>query len=200
MEEYNWSQNQEPTPKPAEPASRLNQEIPKKNQVVESSKNIALILILTIIIIGSFWVSFQLGKKLLVPVKKMPKEKIEVTIPEAPPSVAHLQKLEKLSGLKSATKPTTPAPAVCATKPVVSNSTTKVVSGKYYKLQVGLFTYKSNAVNLTTKLTSCGLEAFYRSVKGKWRVQAGAYRKKSDALNAQKALKKKGYDSIIICE
>ena len=46
-----------------------------------SIKNIFLLLVLALVVIGSFWVSFKLGEKILVPVKKKPDFKIKVAVP-----------------------------------------------------------------------------------------------------------------------
>jgi hypothetical protein len=172
-------------PTPNKEISRLEHEIPKKNKFLDSSKNVLVGLTLIAVIVGSFWISFQLGKRLLVPVKKIPQEKIEVAIPEAPPSIAHMQKLAELASVSGEAKKVVPAPGL---------------SGRYYKVQVGMFAHKQNAVNLSAQLKSKGIEAFAKSVGSRWRVQAGAYKSKSDAQRAQRGLKSKGYESVLIRE
>ena len=91
----------EPTPAPApqpepEHETHLIDEIPRKNKFATLVKNLVVLVILVTVILGSFWVSFNLGKKLLMPVKKTGAGKIDVSIPEPPASIAHLQKLDKL--------------------------------------------------------------------------------------------------------
>ncbi|MFA6430860.1 MAG: SPOR domain-containing protein [Candidatus Margulisiibacteriota bacterium] len=58
-------------------------------------KNLLIFIALIGIIVGSFWISFELGKKILFPAKNV-KNKIKVAVPEPPPSIMALQELEKI--------------------------------------------------------------------------------------------------------
>ncbi|MDD5382569.1 MAG: SPOR domain-containing protein, partial [Candidatus Margulisbacteria bacterium] len=152
-------------------------------------KNLLIFLLLVVVIIASFWVSFQLGKKILVPVKK-PEAKIEVAIPEPPPSIAGLQKAGLLSKEAEQVAKPTAEKRVCAPAAV----------GKYYKVQAGFFVVKTNANNMVSKLKSQGFDAFIVKLGRGWRVQAGAFKSKKYALERQRALKAKGFDSALVCE
>lgn len=115
-----------------------------------SIKNIVLLLVLALVVVGSFWISFKLGEKILMPVKKQPDFKIKVAIPKPPASIAGMQKTEGETS-ETAKKPTEKlnwAP-VCATRKT---------SG-LYKVQVGAFKSKSNAQKLLRTLKARGINA-----------------------------------------
>ncbi|MFA6549647.1 MAG: SPOR domain-containing protein [Candidatus Margulisiibacteriota bacterium] len=111
-----------------------------------SIKNIFLLLILVLVVIASFWISFKLGERILVPTKKQSDLKIKVAIPEPPPSIAGLQKAGIVT--PEAVKKVTWAP-VCAPRKT---------SG-LYKVQVGAFKNKSNAQKLLRTLKAKGIDA-----------------------------------------
>jgi cell division protein FtsN len=167
--------------------------IPGKNKLGASIKNIVLFLLLIALIVGSFWVSFNLGKKILSPVKK-PEKKIDVAIPEPPPSIAGLQSLEELEVVE---EKTVMAPKE-KVEPVVTQRIPSV--GPYYKVQAGYFNNKNNALNLSAKLQANGVDTFVRKIGKGYRVQAGAYSTKKWAIVQRDALKRKGFDAIIIFE
>ena len=109
MENFNQDQdqNQSPVPEPVpsladeSPSaednfeeSKIMNDIPQENGWWALMKRSAVFVLLCLVIIGSFWVSFNLGKRLLVPVKKdIPK--VEAVIPEPPAAILELQELEK---------------------------------------------------------------------------------------------------------
>ncbi|MFH1576558.1 MAG: SPOR domain-containing protein [Candidatus Margulisiibacteriota bacterium] len=196
--------NQQPAQEPIED-SQLLHDIPRPNRFLVLIKNLLILFLLVGVIAGSFWVSFSLGKKLLMPVKKQSLEKIAVSIPEPPTSIAHLQELDKIS--EEAAEPEAAdvqeeksAPVVH--KPKVGKKSTAAAgpSGKYYKVQAGVFADKQSANSQVEQLRAAGFETFVRKVSQGWRVQVGAYRGKSWAQELQSSLKAKGFDSGIIYE
>ncbi len=75
---------------------RQHIEIPEKGKIMTYIKNFFLFLLLVALIVGSFWISFHLGKRILAPVTKEPARKLVIAIPEPPPSIAGLQSFEEL--------------------------------------------------------------------------------------------------------
>lgn len=153
-------------------------------------KNLFVALLLVGIVVGSFWISYLIGKKMLVPVKPLPKRVIptpsitpeevlkEVTTPPPP----------KIEVAKEETKAPSPKPAV----------TEKL---HYYKVQAGVFKTKTEALSLAKKLDSSGFPTFVRKLEnGMWRVQVGAFKTRNRAEILQGQLKTKGYSSTIIYE
>jgi len=208
-----FNQNQDPNPDlnppPApqpEPETHLIDEIPRKNNFLTLVKNLFVLVILIVVILGSFWISFNLGKKLLMPVKKTAPGKIDVSIPEPPASIAHLQKLDKLI--------TPTKEAKSDTRVIVSTTTTLTLArrpvqpvvgytgatGQYYKVQAGYYKELDNALNLSKRLKIQGFETFVRKINSGWRVQVGAFRSKKWAQQLQRSLKTRGFDSVLVFE
>ena len=167
-------------------------------------KNFILFLLLAGIIIASFWVSFLLGKRILVPVKKIPEPRIEIAIPEPPPSIAALQEFEEVLEKEKAESPQV---TVGKTEPkrVEEPNTTKETgysqSGtQYYKVQAALYADKGRALELAQRLDASGFATYLKKANAGWRVQVGAFKKKSHALHLQRSLKIKGFESKIIYE
>lgn len=93
---------------------------------------------------------------------------------------AHVESLVKIGGLTK--------------KPVAQTPTT---NGKLYRVQVGAYSIKNNAVKMRDKLKGMGFDAVI--VNGKlYRVQVGAYSVRENAVNMQNKLKSKGFEAIIV--
>ncbi|MDD5594109.1 MAG: SPOR domain-containing protein [Candidatus Margulisbacteria bacterium] len=184
-------------------------ETPKGNRFLSWLKNILVLLVLIGVVAASFWVSFQLGKKILVPTKKLP-ERISAANLEPPPSIKSLQKLQalmsaeagkKIKPAKTAAKAPTRAKIVAKKCAVPKTVAPARISGRgYYKLQAGLLADKAQAEELAGRMKSAGIDVFVKKVGGGWRVQAGAYKTKEMAEITQSALNKKGYKSKIVFE
>lgn len=192
-EEY-LNPEKEPTP---------SEEPPRENKILSRLKSVLVLLVLIGIVVASFWVSFQLGKKILMPIKKPSGKKIEAAIPEPPPSIKALQKLREAMSIEAKKLEAGKQKAVQAAKPkpkpkrVVRRAAAK---RGYYKVQAGLFEEKENADELAAILEKNGFDYYTRKVDGGWRVQAGAYRAKSAAEALRQELKAKNLDSSIIYE
>jgi cell division septation protein DedD len=167
-------------------------DIPKsKEKYMKALKNVILFFLLVVLILGSFWVSFHLGRRILTPIKKAP-ARIEIPITEPPPSIAGLQSLEDLKLEEKELVVPAEEP-----EPVRAAPTT---GQHHYKVQAGYFHNKDNALSLAAKLEAKGFSTYVPKKGQGWRVQVGAYASESYARIQQKALKNKGFDAIIIYE
>jgi cell division septation protein DedD len=164
-------------------------------------KHLFVFILLVGVIVASFWVSFNLGRRLLVPVKELPARKIEVAIPEPPPSIAALQEFEEIVLVEEEeeSKPASEPIAPKATEPKAKKDSAAGAT-KYYKVQAGVFAEKANADSLAKKLRTNGFDTYIRKVSKGWRVQVGAFIGKKWALNLQQSLKARGFQSMVIYE
>ena len=176
-------------------------EPPQENRFLQFLKSVLTFLLLVVIVIASFWVSFQLGKKILMPVKKTPEQQIVVAIPEPPPSIQALQKLQEAMSKEATKKVATVSPRKLPSRHRDVCPVQRRLAGKhYYKVQAGWFLEEGNANGLATKLKESGFEVYIKKVGRGWRVQVGAYKTKPSAEVLRKRLKEKGFDSTIIYE
>jgi len=185
-------------------------EPPKENRFLSWIKGLFTFLILVIVVVVSFWISFQLGKNVLMPVRKISEKKIEAPIPEPPESIRALQRLREVMSKEAMKKARVKAGAKVPVKPkrkIVCRAKTaaapvvKAAAGKhYYKVQAGWFADKSKADELAGRLKASGFDVFLKKVGGGWRIQAGAYKTKSTAEVLRRKLKEKGFDSSLIYE
>jgi len=201
-------------------ASRLSEEIPRENRFLAFLKHVLLFVVLFCVIVASFWVSFRLGKRILVPAKNKTDKKIEVAVPKPPPAIAKLNKLEDLKSIvvdeevaelveeevveeekvaevvvaKPEPKPKPMPKPRPKPKPEIADST------EFYKVQAGIFALREGAMELFKKLDANGFEALVIKTSRGWRVQAGAFRSQSYAKDLQSSLKAKGFDSVLIHE
>ena len=184
----------------------------KENGLVALLKNALIFLVLIGVVAASFLVSFQLGRKILVPTKKV--GQITAAIPETPASIKSLQKLQAIMSSETAGKGKQPGELSNSSSVTVSRKsktgrkikclrTTRhavAASGHYYKVQAGLFRRKANAAALADKLKASGIDVFIRRTGGRWRVQAGAYKTSNLAAAMRQTLSKLGYQSKVIYE
>ncbi len=178
----------------------VGREIRRRGGFGEFLKNIFVGLILIGIVVGSFWVSFLIGKRVLVPVKNLETREtpnlVEEKIPVEEEDLSVLATPEKTA--KPAEK-ATPVPS----KRIETVKTTVASPEKmmYYKVQAGLFTTKADADALVGSLKEKGVKAFVRKVSGsEYRVQVGAYRTRSSAQVLVNDLQSKGVEATIIYE
>lgn len=168
------------------------EEKPKGKLISPRLKNFLLFVLLVAVIIASFWLSFQLGRRMLVPSRKISERRIEVPILEPPPSLKSLQELPKVS-------PEAKAKEIPVKKPRLQQREVKP-KRYFYKIQAGLFKDKKDAQALAERIKAGGIEVVVKKVDGKWRVQAGAFSRRARAEVRQGELKSKGFDSEIIFE
>ena len=167
-------------------------------------KNIFVALLLVGIVVGSFWISFLIGKRVLTPVKPLRSEKVtpikepdtalvveEIVIEEEPIAPKPRPQPEPMPTPEPSTKSTEvkePVPAV----PSVT---------RYYKVRVGSFTASAAAADTEKKLKAAGYPTYVKKVSaGKWSIQVGAFAKKSQADSLVGQLKKKGFESTVVYE
>ena len=160
----------------------------------EFLKNIFVGLLLIGIVVGSFWVSFLIGKRVLVPVKQLETR-------EAPPMIEERIPEDEMPVLiTSESAPQVEEKAV-PSKRIEVKTATPPEKMMYYKVQAGIFTTKAEAENVVSLLKAKGTTSFVRKVSGDaWRVQVGAYRTRSQAQTQVKSLKAKGIETTIIYE
>ena len=174
---------------------------PRENRFLALVRNIFVFVVLLGIVLASFVVSFQLGKKILSPTKKEP-EKITAAIPEPPPSIKSLQKLQAIMSTE------TPKPAAKTavkrhkkrTYRRAAVSYRRTARGHYYKIEAGLFADKTQADALGEKMKASGIAIYIKPVGENWRVQAGAYRLQAQADKAKADIASKGFESKVVFE
>lgn len=82
-----------------------------------------------------------------------------------------------------------------------SNNTpdkTDEVIKSLYKVQIGAFRDRNNALKLESELKKKGYSTFVVYEKSLYKVQCGAFKDKSNAINLSNKLKADGYDTYII--
>lgn len=83
-------------------------------------------------------------------------------------------------------------------KPFKTNSnTTTNTNTKIYRVQVGAYKIRDNAVKMKMALAKSGYTSFITKVDNLYKVQVGAYKVRKNAENIVKELKKLGYTSFI---
>ena len=81
----------------------------------------------------------------------------------------------------------------------IKTSNKPVNNDVLYRVQVGAFKNKTNAINLSNELKKKGYNNFIvDSVDKLYRVQVGAFKNKTNAINLSNELKKKGYNNFIV--
>jgi cell division protein FtsN len=174
---------------------------PRPSRFTALLKNALTFLLLILIVLASFWISFQLGRRVLMPAEKIPgPPRIEAPVPETPESIKALQKLQAAvsAEAKKRTAPKKIAPPLTAAQ----RTTTAYRRTKpgYFKVQAGWFADREQAQALADKLEAADFEVYIRKASGGWRVQAGAFRVKSQAETLKQALLDKGFKPRIIFE
>lgn len=78
-----------------------------------------------------------------------------------------------------------------------NNQSSFSIDGKYYRVQCGSFTSKTNADALVAKLKASGFTAITKQYGNQYKAQIGAYTQKSNADDVLKKVKAKGFDAFI---
>jgi hypothetical protein len=165
----------------------------RRGRLGDFFRNIFVGLLLVGIVVGSFWVSFLIGKRVLVPVKPLSSREI-TPIEEKLPEV---EETEVLVIPDTSEVVEVPAKRI-EPKPEPPEPMEKI---KYYKVQAGLFTTKAKALSLVDRLKAKGFSSFIKKVGGtSFRVQVGAFRTKERAQTLVDQLKAKGFTPTVIYE
>lgn len=216
-----------PFPKENEDELGIGKRIRRKKSPV-SLAGIGLVILVIVLVIGSFWVSFYIGKKILTPKKMLPEmsgfetkldeQKSELPkffIPEKKVSKVALTEKKKEVVKKDPFFPekkkkvTKKVIKTVAVKPVKKESAatakTKAVvtetEAKLFKVQVMVVDSKDKALEEMKKLEAKGMEVYANDTgDGKFSVQAGAFKNKANALKIVNDLKAKGFSGKIISE
>ena len=69
---------------------------------------------------------------------------------------------------------------------------------KYYRVQVGSFSVKVNAINLEKRLNQAGFQTCIIQVYGLYKVQLGVFDNKSNAESMLKKVKEDGFNAFVI--
>ena len=155
-------------------------------------KNIFLIILLIAVVIASFWISFMMGKQILVPVKKLPGTELisgEATLP--PPLIPSKLKFE-IQGDKKAPVRTT---RTVSLRPAARRARSVAPGGDYF-VQVGVFAVKDNADKVISVLTEKGIAA--RRIAGKYHVVlVGSDLSLKSARRLEEKIKSLGLDAVV---
>ena len=68
---------------------------------------------------------------------------------------------------------------------------------KYYRVQVGSFSVKANAINLENRLKQAGFQTCIIQVYGLYKVQLGVFDNKSNAESMLKKVKEDGFNAFV---
>jgi cell division septation protein DedD len=190
-------------------------------------KNFFVGILLVAIVIGSFWVSFLIGKKVLVPpVKNLPvfettqqapkpisKNELESATPvqeEAPIQEREIKETEVKASLPKPIAPVVKKRIVSAFKQAEiplktlmpkTTRTTVAKAGTFYKVIVGNYATVAETKQATTALRVGGFQTYAKkTTAGYYRIQAGAFDTREKALPLVNKLKAKGFNPTIIAE
>ncbi|MFA5097439.1 MAG: SPOR domain-containing protein [Candidatus Margulisiibacteriota bacterium] len=193
----------------------IGRNIKRRSSGSSALKGIFFGLILVLLVVGSFWASFMIGKRLLLPGK--PVEGIQeentrtvaVPFPEKKPLPAEKEGL-KYPNLERPAKEDRPArvvrkkvivPEVKKEVPAAVEARPAAESGVYYKVEAGMAPSREQAIEQMKALEEAGFEVFAREIaSGSWRVQAGAFKTSDKAEKVAAELTAKGFSAKVIKE
>lgn len=193
----------------------IGRSIKRRQRGSGAVKGVVFAFVLIFLVIGSFWVSFLIGKRMLVPSKTFPKietvDKEVIPVPVVPKVSAPAPKAEKIEypDLSAGTAVKKPeirikkkiVVPVAAEKKEIVPAEPAVKEDVYYKVEAGLFSSKAGAIEKMKELEGAGFEVFAKEAgKGSWRVQAGAFKTSDKAEKVIADLKAKGFSGKIIKE
>lgn len=193
----------------------------KKSSI--SFKGVGVVFLIVALVIGSFWLSFLIGKRIMSPMKQLPKAQMPgietYKVPEglpvydAPKSEVTAPPEEKMPE-KAVPMPPKPVKKVVIKKdPFFAKKkeaakekakkakaeTVKAASEILYKVRTAIAGSKEKAVTIGKELKEKGFDEIfvYDLGSGKYSVQVGVFRKKENAEKMLKDLKTKGFDANI---
>lgn len=88
-------------------------------------------------------------------------------------------------------------PGKTADKPAQGQIKPPSSQGKLYRVQIGAFSKKENAVSMMNKAMEKGFKALVTRDSGLYKTQTGAFSKKANAEALMKQLKEKGFSAFI---
>ena len=160
-------------------------------------RNLLVFVVLIGVIVGSFWVSFELGKKILFPAKNV-KSKIQVAVPEPPPSIMALQELEKImsEGTGKGKKGKSALPKV----PKASAQAAKIAQKaavEIPKMELPLPPVSTTVRAVKPKIVKKAAKVQKRSGNGFFKVQAGLFVEKDRAKELAAQINVAGYSTYL---
>ena len=211
-----------PSEPPVEPPVELV--TPEEIGFIAWFKNFIIILVLLAIVVSCAWIVFNLGKSIVMPANRPQQGRIQMAIPEPPPSLKALQKAlsaEARPGKKAKLnlempklviktqpaikeiKPAVVSKAVVRAEPVIrarKMARETAVGNHYFKVQAGFYRQKGPAAGYADKLKGAGFDTYVKKVAAGWRVQVGAFKTRAEAEKLQSSLGEKGFKSVVIYE
>jgi cell division protein FtsN len=141
-------------------------------------RNLMMVIILVAIIILSFWISFLIGKRMIVPVKKIPTQYLltEEARPLFPPEIT----LEVQGVTLEEIKPIPVKAAVGA-----------------YTVQLGAFSNRQNAADLAGELKEKGFPSNVKSSGRLYKVFSGSFNDLAEARAYLNKIIAAGYEGIV---
>lgn len=189
----------------------------KKDRTKLSVRGLVFVLVVILLVICSFWISFLVGRKLLTPENQIKElEQLghveEVELPKhVTPEKKPARKIEPVPPVMPVIEEPVPAPAIV--KPAVKKpakakavkrpvpaeeEVSEPVSSGLYTVRAGSAGNKEDAVNMVEKLRADGIEAFQKESGGTYVIQAGVFRSKANAQKLVDELEAKGYKAKIV--
>jgi cell division septation protein DedD len=195
----------------------------RKSEGGDFIKNVFIGVLLVAIVVGSFWVSFLIGKKVLVPpVKNLqtfdvgtPKAISMNDIEKATPvqgepiiQEKEVKEVQVKAGLPksvapqklAAAKKTASALKAAKSRSAIKTPIAKMKGAKHYKVIVGTYKTPAEANVLVATLKQKGFKSYVKTLSGLYRVQGGAFDSKAKASPLVVKLKKKGFTPTVIVE
>jgi cell division protein FtsN len=165
-------------------------------------KNFFLVILLIVVVVLSFWVSFMVGKKMLVPARSLPVRPImpAETIPALPPEVTLEAKIVSLEVVRVEKKPEVQE---VKKETTVAKKTAKKKKKKNFALsapftvQLGVFKVRENADTLSTELAKKGFSVEIYDQGSLIRVYSGKFKNTDEAAEHLKEIQEAGYEGIV---
>ncbi|KAF0133743.1 MAG: hypothetical protein FD145_1133 [Candidatus Saganbacteria bacterium] len=155
-------------------------------------KNVSFVLVLVLVIVVSFWISFMIGKRMLLPARKIP---TNLMVTEA----SNLSSEISLEGAGVSFE--TVRPKVEPKVEVVQKLPEKIEAGDIktgkYTIQVGAFSVYNNAKKLLEELNKIGFKARITPSENVYRVSSGKFETLNSAGAHLKKISSAGYEAII---
>lgn len=183
-----------------------------------------------LVVLGSFLLSFQIGKMIFIPVKELPapapstlagaapagEEAPEIQVETTPLAVPLSDETSAGPAVsRPAGQTTVPATAPAQTnivskpkpaspkpanQPAVVTSYSQSASNKVYKVQVGPYATRDRADEIAKELVATDLPAFVTASGTLWKVQVGAFKSADLAADLVTKLKKDGYPATLVAQ
>ncbi len=165
-------------------------------------KNFFVALLLVAIVVGSFWISFLLGKRVLIPpVKNLPTFEAPAMggKPEEAPKTVSKSELESASPVEQQEELTVPEKEIKPAAVPEPRPAAKVAVYRY-KVIVGTYVAAADARRVASLLKTNGFKWYIKKTAEGYRVQAGAFTGRELAAPLINKLRARGFSPSIIVE